>query len=475
MLNELTLKKAVEGLKNKEFSSTEITQACLDRIKSRNERINAFISVNEEGALDAAKEADKKLAEGETGKLLGVPYGAKDVICTGGVVSTGASKILEHYTPPHTATVIKKINENGAILIGKENCDTFGHGASNENSMFGPVRNPVNEEKVAGGSSGGSAAAVADNQTIFSIGEDTGGSIRQPASFCGIAGIRPSYGRNSRYGIMPMASSFDTVGPFAKTVEDLAILMEVMAGQDKLDHTTVSDVVPNYSEEIKKDIKGMRVGIPEEYFSLEGIEEETKKIVLEAIEKLKNLGCEIVPVSLPHTKYAIATYYILVPSEDSSNLGRLDGIRYGSRKDAEDLIKIYKESRSQGFPEEVKRRIMIGTYCLSAGYYDAYYRKAQRVRTLIKQDFTNAFEGVDVIATPTSPFPAFDLGGKINDPLAMYLADVFVGPAAVAGVPGLNVNAGNTAEGLPVGMQLIGRRMGESDILRVGHQFEVAS
>lgn len=468
-LNELTLVKAAEGLKKKDFSSVELTQACLAQIKKRDKTINAFITVAEGEAIEEAKRADKRIAEGNATVLTGIPYAVKDAINTVGVRSTASAKILDNYVPPFDATVIAKIRAEGGVMIGKNNCDAFGHGASNENSMYGPVRNPVDETKVAGGSSGGSAAAVAANMAIYSIAEDTGGSIRQPASFCGIAGLRPSYGRNSRYGIMPMASSLDTVGPMAKSVEDIAYIMETMAGHDTKDATTVFTDVPRYTQEIKKDISGLRVGIPKEYFDLEGMDPEVKQIVEQKIIELEKKGCVIVPVSLPHTKYAIPVYYIIVPSEDSSNLGRMDGIRYGVQGQGKDLYEVYAESRAQGFPEEVKRRIMIGTYALSSGYYDAYYRKAQKVRTLICNDFSLAFNDVDVIATPTSPFPAFGIGEKKDDVLAMYLADVFVSPAAVAGIPALSINAGFTKNNLPVGVQFIGPRLREETVLRVGH------
>lgn len=473
-LNELTLVKAAEGLRNKDFSSVEITQACLKEIKEKNASINAFITVAETEALAEAHAADKRIAGGEMSLLTGIPYSVKEAINTKDVRATGSAKILDNYIPPFDATVIAKIREQGGVMIGKNNCDAFGHGASNENSMYGPVRNPIDETKVAGGSSGGSAAAVAAHMAIYSIAEDTGGSIRQPASFCGITGLRPSYGRNSRFGIMPMASSLDTVGPMAKSVEDIAYIMETIAGHDPKDATSVFTDVPKYTEEIKQDIRGLRIGIPKEYFELEGMSSEVKAIVELKIAALEKMGCRLVEVSLPHTKYAVPVYYIVVPCEDSSNLGRLDGIRYGVRKGGKDLYETYAESRTQGFPDEVKRRIMIGTYALSSGYYDAYYRKAQKVRTLICNDFSMAFDNVDVIATPTSPFPAFGLGEKKDDVLAMYLADVFVSPAAVAGVPALSINAGFTKDKLPVGLQFIGPRLREEVILRVGHQLEIA-
>jgi len=470
VLNQLTITEARKGLDNGDFSSVELTTACLDRIKERNEEINAFITITEDLAMEEARKADEKISRGEQEKLTGIPYSVKDAICVKGVRSTASAKILDNYIPPYDATVISRIRAQGAVLVGKTNCDAFGHGASNENSMYGPVRNPHDPSKVAGGSSGGAAASVADNQCVFAIAEDTGGSIRQPASFCGVYGLRPSYGRNSRYGIMPMASSFDTVGPIAKSVEDIAILMEVMAGSDPKDATTVPDVVPRYREEVrngKREAGSLRVGIPKEYMELEGLSVEVKHIIETQIEMLRQKGATIVDVSLPHTKYAIAVYYIAVPSEDSSNLGRIDGIRYGVQSDMDTLYDTYTHSREHGFPDEVKRRIMVGTYALSAGYYDAYYRKAQKVRTLIRQDFDNVFNEVDVLITPTSPFPAFGIGEKKDDVLAMYLADVFVSPASVAGIPGLSVPVGKIENELPVGMQIMGPRLAESRVLQV--------
>ncbi|MFH1947468.1 MAG: Asp-tRNA(Asn)/Glu-tRNA(Gln) amidotransferase subunit GatA [Candidatus Magasanikbacteria bacterium] len=466
-LNTLTIKQCHDGLKKGDFTSVELTQACLARIKKRNKKINAFISVFEKEALEEAKKADKLIADGRQQILTGIPFAVKDAINTLDRRSTGGGKILDNYISPYEATVIKKIREQGAVLIGKTNCDAFGHGISTENSMYGVTRNPHDETKVAGGSSGGSAASVADNQCIFSIAEDTGGSIRQPASFCGIVGLRPSYGRNSRYGIMPMSSSLDTVGPMAKTVEDIAILMEIMAGQDLKDATTAHDKVPKYTKEINKKIKGIKIGIPKEYFELKGMDQEVKEIVESKIKGLVKAGAKLIEVSLPHTKYAIPAYYIIVPSEDSSNLGRLDGVRYGVQAKHKTLYDVYAKSRAQGFPEEVKRRIMIGTYALSAGYYDAYYRKAQKVRTLIKQDFDRVFEQVDVLVTPTVPFPAFGVGEKKNDILAMYLADVFNAPVSIAGIPCISVPAGKTKKGLLVGLQIIGKRLDEETVLQL--------
>lgn len=468
-LSELTITKAHEKMVDGEFSSVELTKAYLKNIKDKNEDINAFITVSEDVALEQAKQADEMIKNGEAHELTGIPFGVKDAICTEDIRSTGGAKILDNYEPTFNATVIDKLLDKGAVLLGKQNCDAFGHGASNENSMYGPVKNPHDTSKVAGGSSGGSAAAVAADMCLFSIAEDTGGSIRQPASFCGISGLRPSYGRNSRYGIMPMASSLDTVGPMAKTIEGVAILQEVMAGQDKKDATTVPDEVPQYHNALSQDISDMTIGIPGEYFEAEGLNEEVEKKVNKQIESLKEVGAETRKVSLPYSEYAIAVYYLIVPSEDSSNMARLDGVRYGVRGEGEDLDQVYENSRAKGFPDEVKRRIMMGTYALSAGYYDAYYKKAQKVRTLIKQDFEQVFAEVDALITPTSPFAAFDLGELKDDVLAMYLADKFVSPAAVAGVPAISINAGKNKEGLPVGTQIIGPRLQEQTVLNISY------
>lgn len=491
-LNELTIVEAAEGLRAKKFTSVELTKACLARISERNKDVNAFITVCEDVALREAQEADEILERarkavpasallsfGEAKEarkatlLTGIPFCVKDAIDVKDVRSTGSAKILDNYTPAFDATTVARVRQAGAVLIGKTNCDAFGHGASNENSMYGPVRNPHDLTKVAGGSSGGAAAAVADNMCLFSIAEDTGGSIRLPASFCGVVGLRASYGRNSRYGAMPMASSFDTVGPMAKTIADLAIVQGVMAGRDERDATTMSDEVPDYFEEIKKygnkEIAKLRVGVPKEYFELDGLDPEVKAVTEAKIKKLEDLGCKIVLVSLPHTKYGIAVYYILVPSEDSSNLARLDGIRYGAREEANTLFDVYAKSRAKGFPEEVKRRIFIGTYALSAGYFDAYYKKAAKVRTLIIKDFVEAFEKVDVILTPTVPYPAFGVGEKATDTLAMYLADVLEIPTSIVGLPGLNVPAGKNKAGLPIGVQIVGPRMSEELVMQVGN------
>jgi len=469
-ISEITITDAHEMLMSGELNSLELTKACLNRIKSRNDDINAFIEVTEDKALKQARQADNKIENNKADILTGIPFGVKDTLCIKETRSTGGGKILDNYEPPYTATIVKNILEQGAVLVGKQNCDAFGHGASNENSMYDPVKNPVDEEKVAGGSSGGSAAAVADGMCLFSIGEDTGGSIRQPASFCGISGLRPSYGRNSRCGVMPMASSLDTIGPMAKSVEGIAILEEIMAGKDERDATTVEEKAPKYSQLIDKELDEITVGLPKEYFEIGRLNQEVHEIVDTQFEELANLGCEIKEVSLPHTQYALSAYYIIVPSEDSSNLARLDGMRYGVREEGQNLETTYGNSRAAGFPSEVKRRIMIGTYALSAGYYDKYYKKAQKVRTLIKQDFEHVFNEVDVLLSPTSPFPAFNLGAKKEDVLAMYLADIFTVPAALAGLPAVSVPVAKTYEGLPVGAQIIGPRLEEGRVLNIAHK-----
>ncbi|MFH1565278.1 MAG: Asp-tRNA(Asn)/Glu-tRNA(Gln) amidotransferase subunit GatA [bacterium] len=472
-LNELTIKSAHNGLIKKEFSCVEITKACLDEIKKNDEKLNAFITVTKENAIKEAQSVDEKIKNGEKIKILeGAPCSLKDVFCTKGVKTTAASKILENYVPPFDATAVKKLKKTGAVFVGKTNTDEFTQGSSTETSYFGVTKNPYDFERVAGGSSGGSATAVATNECIYSLGTDTGGSIRQPASFCGVVGLKPTYGRISRYGVMSMASSLDTIGTLTKNVEDAAIILKEIAGHDKNDATTSKVDVDNYPEAIKQiDIKKIKIGIPKEYF-IDGIDDEVKKITEESIKKLEKLGAEIIDISLPHTKYATAVYYIIAPSEVSSNMSRYDGIRYGYRNENnKNLIEQYFKTRSDGFGDEVKRRIMIGTYSLSAGYYDAYYSKAQKVRSLIKQDFKNAFEKVDIILTPVSPTPAFKIGENTQDPLKMYLADIFTISMNLAGVPAISLPADKTQGGLPVGIQLIGNYFDEKTILSAGHWF----
>lgn len=474
-LNKLTLLESFEGLREGKFSSEELTRACLDRIESIDDKVKAFITIDKEGALAQAKAADQKIKSGgDLSPLAGIPIGIKDVFCIKGLKSTSGSKILENYIPPYDATVVEKIKEAGSPILGKLNMDEFAMGGSTENSGFFPTHNPWDLERVPGGSSGGSAAAIASDMCIYTFGTDTGGSIRQPASFCGTTGLKVSYGRVSRYGVMAMASSLDTIGPITKNVADAALVLGQIAGHDKKDSTTPDKPVDDYSQELNKDIKGLKIGLPKEYF-IEGMDEDVRKIVLAAAKKFEELGAEVIDISLPHTEEAIATYYVIVPSEVSSNMARFDGIKYGlSDRSAGNLLDIYLDSRSKGFGKEVKRRIMLGTYALSAGYYDAYYKKAMQVRTLVKQDFLEAFKKVDVILTPVAPSPAYKIGENINDPLKMYLEDAFTIPASLAGICGLSIPAG-FSKGLPVGIQLLGSHFDEKTILRVGHNYQQAT
>ena len=470
-LNTLTISDAQQKLKNKEISSVDLVSSCLNRIKEVDKKVKACITVLEKEALKAAKDADEKISRGEWSPLLGIPFIAKDNIMTKGVRTTASSKILEDYIAPYDATVIKKLKEAGAILIAKANLDEFAHGASTENSAFGPTHNPWDLDRVPGGSSGGSAAAVASDMCIFALGTDTGGSIRCPASFCGVVGLKPTYGRASRFGLISMTSSTDVPGPITKTVEDAAIIQEIISGTDKNDLTTVDVVVDNYKEEIKNTIKGLKIGLPKEYFE-DGMEEDVADALNNSIEKLKEMGAEFTEVDLPHTKYAVPVYYIITPSEISSNLARFDGIRYGlSDQSGSELFEIYSKSRGAGFGPETKRMIMIGTYALSAGYYYAYYLKAQKVRTLIKKEMDQALEKVDLLLTPTSPHVAFKIGEQSNDPLKMYLEDIYVTSASLAGLPAISINCGFSG-GLPIGMQLIGSRFDEKTILKVAANFE---
>ena len=470
-LNRLTITEARDLLRKREISAQELTRACLDQIKLVDPKLNAFITVCAREAHEQAQAADTRLAAGEAPALCGIPLAIKDIYATRGVRTTCASKILETFVPPFDATVIAKLRANGAVFVGKANLDEFAMGSSTENSAFGPTRNPHNVERVAGGSSGGSAAAVAADQCLGSLGTDTGGSIREPASFCGVVGLKPTYSRVSRYGVIAYASSLDQVGPFAKTVRDAAILLRDLAGADPRDATCSARAVPDYEAALTGDIKGLRIGVPKEYF-VEGIAPEVEQAVRDALKSYEAMGARLVEISLPHTSYATAAYYIVATAEASANLSRYDGIRFGLRVDGDNNIEIYNRTRARGFGAEVKRRIMLGTFVLSAGYYDAYYLKGQKVRTLIRRDFERAFESCDIIATPVAPTTAFALGEKTSDPLKMYLSDIFTISVNLAGLPGISVPCGFDAQGLPIGLQLIGQPFGEEAILRAGDAFE---
>lgn len=459
-LNELTIKEAKDGLKAKKFSSVEITKACLEQIKKHNPSLNAFITVTEKEALESAKKADELISGGQDLPLLGIPFSMKDIYSTKGIKATAASKVLENYIPVYNATVYQKFLDAGAILLGKTNCDAWGHGTSTENSDFGATKNPWNAKYVAGGSSGGSAAALAADMTIFEIGEDTGGSIRMPSSFCSTTGLKVTYGRVSRYGAIAYASSLDSVGPMGKTVYDTAYLLKIIAGKDPLDATSSSNKVMDYTLNLEKSIKGMKIGLPKEFYG-QGLNSQVKEIINKALETLEEKGAEIVEVPIPSTDYGIATYYLIAPSETSSNLARYDGIRFGNQRGA--------------FGDEGKRRIMIGTYALSAGYYDAYYKKAMQVRTLVKNDFEKAFKKCDVIIGPVCPTPPFKIGEKVDDPLQMYLADVYNVLINLAGVPSLAIPCGFSNNGLPIGMQIIGPQFSEELLFQIGYAYEQAT
>ncbi len=478
-LNELTIKQAQDKLDKNEITSVELTKACLTRIKEADKKIKACLTVCEKEAIDEAKQADEKRNKGKKGGLLGIPYLAKDNILTKGVKTTVASKILENYIAPFDATIIKKLKKAGAVLLGKTNLDEFAHGASTENSAFGSTHNPWDLERVPGGSSGGSGAAVIADMCLFALGTDTGGSIRCPASFCGVVGLKPTYGRSSRFGLVSMTSSTDVPGPLTKTVEDASLVLKTIEGVDEQDSTTVDNKSGDYENFLFKNLKGLKIGLPEEYF-VEGTGVGVKKTIQVAVEKLKELGAEFIEVNLPHTKYGVPAYYIITPSEISSNLARFDGIRYGysetnnGRNSENDLMSIYKKSRGHGFGPEVKRRIMLGTYALSAGYYDAYYLRAQKVRTIIKKEFDEVLEKVDLLLTPTAPHTAFKIGEQVDNPVKMYLEDIFVTGASLSGLPAMSINCG-FVDGLPVGLQLIGKRFDEAILFRVGHNYEKAT
>ncbi len=467
-----TIKEISKGLRKKDFSCEEITAFYLNNIKKKDKKLHAFLTVTDDSALSQAKAIDQKIRKGgELKSLEGIPAAIKDNIITKGVKTTASSKILENYVPPFDATVIAKLKKDNYLLLGKTNCDEFAMGSSTEHSAFGPTKNPWDTSRVPGGSSGGSAAAVAANGCVYALGTDTAGSVRQPAAFCGLIGLKPTYGRVSRYGLIAMASSFDQAGIFGKTVEDVAIVLSVIAGDDELDSTTVKTPVPDYSALLKKDIKGLKVGVPKEFFS-QGLDPMVADSVRLSIKELEQAGAQIIEVSLPYSEYALAVYYILMPSEVSANLARYDGIRYGfSDRGAKNLMEVYLKSRGQGFGPEVRRRIILGTYALSAGYYDAYYKKAQQVRTLVKKDFEKVFTKVDCLVGPTTPTTAFKLGEKFSDPITMYLADIYTAAANIAGLPAISVPCG-LVEGLPVGLQIMGKPFAEETILRLAYHYE---
>jgi aspartyl-tRNA(Asn)/glutamyl-tRNA(Gln) amidotransferase subunit A len=473
-LHRLSIEDARRALLKREITSLELTTAILARIKEIEPHIGAFITVSADLALKQARAADERLAGGETPALCGIPVSIKDVILTRSVRSTAASKILGDFVPAYDATVTRKLLDAGAVCIGKVNCDEFAMGSSTENSGFAVTHNPWNVARVPGGSSGGSAASVAAGQGLGSLGTDTGGSIRQPAAFCGVVGMKPTYGRVSRYGVVAYASSLDQVGPLGKTVSDCAFLLEAIAGHDRRDSTSIDQPAENYHANLRAAVKGLRLGLPREYF-VTGMQPEVEQSVRTAVRVFEELGAQVVEVSLPHTEYAIPAYYLVATAEASSNLARYDGLRYGRRSNGDGLLDTYQRTREEGFGTEVKRRIMLGTYALSAGYYDAYYLKALKVRTLIRNDFLRVFEACDAILTPTTPTTAFAIGAKTDDPLQMYLQDVFTVSVNLAGLPGLSLPCGFDAEGLPIGLQIIGRPLDEQSVLNVAYAYEQAT
>jgi aspartyl-tRNA(Asn)/glutamyl-tRNA(Gln) amidotransferase subunit A len=472
-LNLLTVASTRTAIAERSVTATQLAESFYKKIEAEDGEINAYLTLSKERALGQAGRIDSLAGKGDPlPPLAGVPVAIKDVMVTRGVRSTAGSKILGNYIPPYDSTAVVRLEEAGAVILGKTNCDEFAMGSSTENSAYGPVRNPRDKSRVPGGSSGGSAACVAAGTAVAALGSDTGGSIRQPAAFCGVVGVVPTYGRVSRYGLIAFASSLDHIGPLTKTVKDSALILRYIAGRDPLDSTSAEVPVPDYVAEIEKPVHGLRIGIPKEYFA-EGLDPEVRAAVETAIAKLEEAGCKAVPISLPHTPYAVPTYYLVATAEASSNLARFDGVRYAYRsKTAKSLSQMYRSTRDEGFGAEVKRRIMLGTYALSAGYYDAYYLKAQKVRTLLTRDFENAFQSVDAIVTPTTPTPAFKLGEKTDDPLAMYLADIYTVTADLVGIPGISVPCGKSKSGLPIGVQILGRHFDEPTILRLGHVVE---
>ena len=473
-LSSLTIHEVRSLLDRRAVSSVELTKAVLERIGQVEDRVKAYVSVNEDLAIEQAEQADERIAKGNAAPLTGVPMQLKDNMATRGVATTCSSRMLENYIPPYDATVTQRLYEQSAVLVGKGNLDEFAMGSSTENSAFFPTRNPWDLDRVPGGSSGGPAAAVAASECFYSLGSDTGGSIRQPASLCGVVGLKPTYGLVSRYGLVAFASSLDQIGPITKDVTDCALVMNAIAGYDPRDSTSLKVEIPDYTKSLGQDLSGLRIGVPTEYF-VEGMEPGVEDATRKSIEILDSMGAKVIEISLPHTSYALAVYYILAPSECSANLARYDGVKYGfSDRDAETMWGALEQTRGRGFGPEVKRRIMLGTYALSAGYYDAFYLKAQRVRTIIRREFEQAFENVDAIVSATSPTVAFELGAKTSDPVQMYLSDVLTLPANIAGIPGISVPAG-MSEGLPVGLQILGRALGEHTIFRIAHALEQAT
>ena len=470
----LTIGQIQDGLRARRFSASELAEAALAHAETENPKTNAYLHFSRERALAAAVRVDEKLAAGDDpGPLAGVPIAVKDVILTAGLRTTCGSKMLENYIAPYDATAVARIEGAGGVIIGKTNCDEFAMGSSTENSAFGPVRNPRAPDRVPGGSSGGSAAVVAQGTAVAALGSDTGGSIRQPASFCGVVGVTPTYGRVSRYGLVAFASSLDHIGPLSRTVRDSAILMRVIAGRDECDATSAFAPVPDYTAALDGQVRGMKIGVPREYF--EGLRAEVGDRISAGVKTLQSLGCEVRDIGMPHTKYAISSYYIICTAEASANLARYDGVRYTMRSTrADSLIDMYRNTRGEGFGAECKRRIMLGTYVLSAGYYDAYYLKAQKVCALVARDFAEAFAEVDAVVTPVSPFPAFRLGEKLDNPLDMYLSDIYTITGSLAGIPCMSIPCGNTAKGLPVGMQILTRHFNEAGMLRLADAFEKA-
>ena len=473
-LYSMSISRLAPLLARGEVSPVEVTEQLLKRIHARDHEINTYITVDDAGALSQARAAEARLRRGEAAPLTGIPLALKDVLVTQDLRTTCGSRILENFIPPYDAAVVEKLRRAGAVFLGKVNMDEFAMGSSTENSAFGPTHNPWNRDYIPGGSSGGSAAAVAADLCVASLGSDTGGSIRQPASHCGVVGLKPTYGRVSRYGLVAYASSLDQIGPLTKEVRDAAVLLQAIAGYDQRDSTSVPAPVPDYLENLGREMRGLKIGVPREFFG-EGLDPEVRAAVEWALKTLASLGAELLEVSLPHTDYAVAVYYVIAVAEASSNLARYDGVKYGFRAEGRNLLEMYALTRTQGFGPEVRRRIMLGTYALSAGYYDAYYQKASQVRTLIQRDFDAAFEQCDLLATPVSPQPAFRLGEVVDDPLTMYLSDIFTISVNLAGLPGISVPCGLSRAGLPMGLQILGPPLGEPQVLQAAYAFEQAT